>query len=118
MRIFLAFGFAVVIGLLLLFSRSAPTVVIDDAPDLSLPAFAGCAADADCRPVDLPCGKTGAARQSQHRYVQGYYNDLMPRIRCPMPDVPARAPHRAACIDNICTALPATAKAAEPPHAP
>jgi hypothetical protein len=106
MRIFLAFGLALLIGLMLLFWHPAPPALIDDNPDLSLSAFAGCTVDTDCLLVALPCGETGAARQSQHRYVQDRYNDLMTRMRCPMPVVPPRAPHRAVCMDNICVALP------------
>lgn len=110
MRIFLAFGCAGLIGLLLLAAFPAPMMEMNDGPDLSLPAFAGCAADAECKLVALPCGATGAANARQHRYVQDYYNDLMTRMRCPMPDVPTRTPHRAACVENICTALPLDAE--------
>ena len=47
MRIFLAFGLALMIGMLFLFWQPAPPPAVSDDPDLSLPAFAGCAADTD-----------------------------------------------------------------------
>lgn len=117
MRIFLAFAFAFIIGVLLVIWQPDATPVISDAPDLSLSAFAGCAADTDCKLVDLPCGETGAASQNRQRYVQDWYNDHMARMRCPLPVVPPRAPHRAACIDSICTAI-AVPPAEAPPHVP
>lgn len=115
MRLFMTFAACLMLGFLAFCTHSSIDPLISDDPDLTLPAFAGCKADQDCKLVALPCGGMGAAKQSQHRYVQDWYNDVMTRIRCPMPNVKPAAPHAAVCIDNLCVAKPVTP---EPAHVP
>lgn len=115
MRFFITFTACLMLGFLAFCTHSGMPAQISDDPDLTLPAFAGCTSDQDCKLVALPCGEIGAAKQSQHRYVQDWYNDVMTRMRCPMPEVKSAAPHTAACVNNICVAKPGTP---EPAHVP
>lgn len=113
MRIFLAFGIAVLIGMLFVFWQPAPPPAINDDPDLSLSAFAGCTVDADCKLVALPCGKIGAANTAQHKFVFNWYQEKIKQQRCP-----AAAPaalYRAYCDSGICTVAKDTT---DPTHVP
>ena len=113
MRIFQAFGFAMLIGMLFVFWQpDAPPAVSDD-PDLSLPAFAACTADTDCKLVALPCGAIGAANTAQHKFVFNWYQEKIRHSACPA--APADTLYHARCVQNLCTAVAAQT---EPPHVP
>lgn len=113
MRIFLAFGLALMIGMLFLFWQPAPPPAVSDDPDLSLPAFAGCAADTECKLLALPCGKIGAANAAQHKFVAEWYREKIKQQRCPADTPTVR--YRAQCDEGICKAV---TDIAEPDNVP
>lgn len=113
MRVFLAFGFAFLIGMLVVFWQPARTPVVSDDPDLTLPAFAGCAADTDCKLVALPCGQMGAANAAQHKFVFNWYQQKIRHSTCP--PTPAGQGYHARCMNSLCTAVP---NETEQPHVP
>ena len=81
--------------------------------NLTLPAFAGCAADADCKLVALPCGKMGAANTAQHKFVFNWYQEKIQHSACGA--MPPDQLYHARCTQGICTAVP---DKTEPHHVP
>ncbi|MBW7911139.1 MAG: hypothetical protein H3C49_07695 [Alphaproteobacteria bacterium] len=101
MRFALPVVFLILLTAVIVFSHEGAPV-IDDAPDLSLPVYSACAADADCGFVARPCASPAAVRKDRLKELRYYYQNVR-RPVCPA-ETPPQEAVKAVCIENRCAA--------------
>lgn len=101
MRFALPVVFLILLTAVIVFSHEGAPV-IDDAPDLALPVYSACTADADCGFVARPCASPAAVRRDRLTELRYYYQRAR-RPRCPA-ETPPQEAAKAVCIENRCTA--------------
>lgn len=108
MHIALPVFFALIISAVIVFTHEN-IVLVDDAPDLSLPAYSACQMDNDCTLFALPCGDIVSLRKERRTEIKHYYSTQQENAatRGAAPCAAQRPAEimRAACRNNICTAV-------------